>query len=191
VIGTMAEEAAEEEGQDSTGQRFARYRPNASSRLLIGVSARAFQSICYMNPPPPQPRTTSLRFHMDDDVDDGSDGGSGADLYSSSASSLEAEVDRGFGQQMDALARLEGDLIRVTTSSPEGECEEEDGSTVVLLERLPHGDKRRRWILTSLRLHSAQVAARRRRLLCLGASCRGPDEAPIVSGLHSHTQRFA
>ncbi len=104
-------------------------------------------------------------------MDAGGDGNGshGCSSSSSSASSLAEEVEEGFEQQLDALARLDGGGRVPTTTAPEDTAGDEEASALALLERLPHGDKRRRWILASLRLHAAQLAARRRRLLCLGA----------------------
>lgn len=134
--------------------------------------------------PPPVGPIASPQFHIDSDS--GSSDGSGSNgsawsAGSSSASSLLDEVEEGFERQLDALARFDGlggddgdgDAPPVlvtprTTDTEEAEVEAEEEGLVLLLARLPHGDKRRRWILNSLHLHAAQAAARRRRLLCLG-----------------------
>lgn len=132
--------------------------------------------------PPPVGPIASPQFHIDSggDGSDGSDGDGGDEAWSagsSSASSLLDEVEEGFERQLDALARLDGNdgdappvsaTPRTTDTEAAEARAEEEGLVLLLLARLPQGDKRRRWILNSLRLHAAQAAARRRRLLCLG-----------------------
>lgn len=122
----------------------------------------------------------ALHFHVDFDDDNDDAAATAADTWccsSSSASSLAEEVEAGFTRQLEALARLDGGGATTNQEEKgdgeeheEGDGEGEESSALALLERLPHGDRRRRWILTSLRLHAAQLAARRRRLLCLGQS---------------------
>jgi hypothetical protein len=115
----------------------------------------------------------SPQFHIDSDGGDDDEAWSAG---SSSASSLLDEVEEGFERQLDALSRLDGNdgdappvsATPRTTDTEEAEARAEEEGLVLLLARFPHGDKRRRWILNSLRLHAAQAAARRRRLLCLG-----------------------
>lgn len=178
------EEKGDGDGSSGAGSRGSRDRPLSPWRPL---------------PPPPPGPIASPQFHVDSDDDDEGNGveawSAAGSSASSSASSLLDEVEEGFERQLDALARLRlgdgdggvraappGATPRTTDTEEADDAQVEEG-LVLLLAGLPHGDKRRRWILNSLRLHAAQAAARRRRLLCLGAYCNTcGDGGLILSG---------